>query len=447
MSVRGLFAAGRSRMQGRLVSSVRRVALGATLVALVVYVIACAVADEVVVRHLDSPLDSRLSAQIAGVEASLGGRAPKGILAVPAGGLAERWSLGGSDIDHAPVLVWWLARGASFATGLESGLPHLARASASHPGLADVVIAGRRFRVDVETYAGGTLISGTSEQDSRDDFGTFLLAEVSFAPIVFVTLYGAAWLIGRAAVAPVERARLRQLEFTADASHELRTPLSVIEAEVSLTLAADRSGDDYREVLGRVSEESQRLRSIVDDLLWLARLDALPPIHHADEVDIATIARSCTKRFESLAAVRGQTISCSVTSGSACVSAAPDFIDRLIAVLVDNACRYAPDGGHVEVSVVEARGRVSVVVEDDGPGIAEDERSRIFARFHRASAAHAATTASGGAGLGLAIADAVVGATGGSWSIGSSKLGGARVEVVWERELPRTVHVGARMDQ
>jgi signal transduction histidine kinase len=96
-------------------------------------------------------------------------------------------------------------------------------------------------------------------------------------------------------------------------------------------------------------------------------------------------------------------------------------------VLLDNACKYAPEGGTVAVRVEAEPTRVAVTVEDSGPGIPADQRPRIFDRFRRG------TDAGGGAGLGLAIADAIVKATNGRWRIGDAPLGGARLSVSWPR--------------
>ncbi len=96
----------------------------------------------------------------------------------------------------------------------------------------------------------------------------------------------------------------------------------------------------------------------------------------------------------------------------------PDSVDRLISVLLDNACRYAGTGGSVELGVTVQGGRVVLTVDDSGPGIPEAHRDLIFDRFHRAD------DSPGGTGLGLAIADAVVRNSGGTWSVGTSPLGG-----------------------
>ena len=99
-------------------------------------------------------------------------------------------------------------------------------------------------------------------------------------------------------------------------------------------------------------------------------------------------------------------------------------------MLVDNACKYAPEGGSVDVTVAVEGGRATVTVDDSGPGIPDDERQRIFDRFHRSVST---STEAGGAGLGLAIGDAIVRATGGRWAVGSAPAGGARFSVSWSR--------------
>ena len=117
-------------------------------------------------------------------------------------------------------------------------------------------------------------------------------------------------------------------------------------------------------------------------------------------------------------------------SATSAVLAPAEWLDRLVSVLIDNACRYSNDGGHVEVTVSSVDERVTLTVDDSGPGIPEEERDHVFQRFHRASASP------GGAGLGLSIAHAVVRATGGHSEVGSAPLGGARVIVSWPAHHP-----------
>ena len=121
------------------------------------------------------------------------------------------------------------------------------------------------------------------------------------------------------------------------------------------------------------------------------------------------------------------------------INASSEWLDRLLGVLLDNACKYAPEQGRITVGVAAERNRVRLVVEDSGPGIPSHEQHRIFDRFHRASDVP-------GAGLGLAIADAVVRLTHGRWEIGgSAQLGGASMAVSWAQVLGGRREPAARL--
>jgi len=248
------------------------------------------------------------------------------------------------------------------------------------------------------------------------------------APPVLLLTFGTFFLIGRRAARPIEVARRQQLQFTADASHELRTPLTVIEGEASLALDRPRDAADYRKALEKVAAESRRMRGLVDDLLWLARWETDPDRPDATVVDLGEAALAARDRFWNVAGdKRLQILATAPTGGSALLQAPSDWIERLLGVLVENACRYTPAGGVVRVSVHLQGDRVSLSVEDSGPGIPPAEADRIFDRFHRAS------REPGGAGLGLAIASKVVEETGGKWRVARSELGGALMEVGWRR--------------
>jgi signal transduction histidine kinase len=294
-----------------------------------------------------------------------------------------------------------------------------------HAGSGRATLAGESFDVAVATDGTGSLVAAESLAELVHLRGVLFDVEALAFPVLLAIVFLGSLAIAARAVVPVEEARRRQLAFTADASHELRTPLSVLEAEVSLARSAPRDADHYEDVLSRVAHETARLGRIVEDLLWLARFDAQPPPPRSQPIDLATIAAACRARFDAVARTRGIELTLTEPSRPARVAAPPEWIDRLAGVLVDNACRYAPDGGHVRVVVAAEGGQALLAVEDDGPGIPEEGRAELFDRFHRAS------DAPGGHGLGLAIADSVVRRTGGRWQVGTAALGGARMQVSW----------------
>src|ERR1035438_553768 len=132
-----------------------------------------------------------------------------------------------------------------------------------------------------------------------------------------------------------------------------------------------------------------------------------------------------TNRRSSSATANGR---CRRRTGGA--RSTPEWVAGLAGVLVDTACRYAGPDGQVRIGVEAQGSRVSLVVEDTGPGIGEAERPRLFDRFHRA------TERGTGAGLGLAIGDSIVRSTGGRWHVGDSPLGGAPLSVSWRHSQP-----------
>jgi signal transduction histidine kinase len=258
---------------------------------------------------------------------------------------------------------------------------------------------------------------------------TVILGVLLIAPALLLTVFAGAVVIGRRVAAPIDAARQRQLHFTADASHELRTPLAVIEANASLALARHRDPVWDGHAFEKVDAESKRMRALLDDLLWLARLDATRGVPGAEPVDLGLLAQQAADRFAPIAERKRISLRVDAANG-ATVTAPPDWLDRLVGVLLDNACKYSPEDGVVAIRVTAPEGRVALAVADTGPGIPEGQRDRIFDRFHRA------TDGSDGAGLGLSIADAIVRGTGGRWSVAAAPGGGTEMSVTWPARLP-----------
>ena len=290
------------------------------------------------------------------------------------------------DVDGAPVFLWLVGPGGS-AVRLSIDGPALPAAAAPASGQRRAAQLGpSAFMLRAARSGRSRLVAGESLAEETHIVGVLRDGELLGAPILLLAMFAGSLIIGLRAMSPVEQSRRRQLEFTADASHELRTPLSVISAETSIALSAPRDAADYRSALVRVDGESQRLRRIVEDMLWLARFDSSPPPPTDEPLDLTTIAQECADRFEAVA--RSQSFDISVLPAdpeAAWISAPPEWIDRLAGVLVDNACRYAGPGGTVRISVVPRGNRVSLVVEDSGPGVPEQDRPRLFDRFHRST--------------------------------------------------------------
>ena len=382
-----------------------RTALAAAAVVAVLLVALCSGVDLLVAHNLRSSVESSLSATLSRVSAET----PQRPLEEP-------------DLDE-PVATWRVnAAGAVVDTS--PGAPALPAALAAAGAPRDASIGGTDFLIAGAPVPSGRVVVAESVASVGRAIGTILVAEVVIAPILLAAVFGGALLVGRRATAPLQRARQRELEFTADASHELRTPLSVIEAETSLALSAPHGADARDVTLQRVAAESRVMRRMIDDMLWLARFDASPVRPRAETVDLSASVDVAASRFRAVAAQRGITMEIHAAD-AALVHAPPGWVDRVVGVLVDNACKYAPHGGVVRISAEQAAGKSRLIVEDSGTGIPATARARIFDRFHRE------TSDVHGTGLGLAIGDAVVQATRGQWEIGESSLGGARMTIVW----------------
>jgi signal transduction histidine kinase len=219
-----------------------------------------------------------------------------------------------------------------------------------------------------------------------------------------------------------------QRAFVADASHELRTPLTVIRGQLEVLAAqAEPSGEEVRRVERLVSSEIARITRLVDDLLVLVkaeqtqflRPESIDLPHYVQELwdGVSLIA---DRRFELGPLPHGT------------LTADPDRLAQALRNLIANAIEHTAAGkGLVRLDVApEASGRIRFTLQDDGPGIPEDELERIFDRFHRTD--HARDRASGGAGLGLAIVQAIATAHGGSVRADARAGTGACIEL----ELP-----------
>lgn len=211
-------------------------------------------------------------------------------------------------------------------------------------------------------------------------------------------------------------------------THDLRTPLATIKAGVTSLLEQDAEHDDARrrELLEMVLEETDRLNRLLGNLLDLARIEAgaLAPAKEPTAID--EVVETVLHRMEPrLGSVRVRTQFRDAPE----VAADPVQIDQVVTNLLENAIRFSPDGGEVTVSVAPWKASVQVRVTDRGPGIAPEERGRVFEAFYRGDGGGRS-----GSGLGLAIARAIVLAHGGRIRAEGSPAGGASVVF----ELPAT---------
>jgi len=232
-------------------------------------------------------------------------------------------------------------------------------------------------------------------------------------------------------LARIEASFAQLRRFTADASHELRTPLTAIRAVGEVALQDRRDADHYRDAIGSMLEEVDRLSHLVDSLLVLSRADTGVALGRQG-TGLLDLTRESAALLEILADEKGQRID---VRGDP--SARAD-VDRLILRqalinLIDNAIKYSPRGGSIGIDVRrDPDGRSVIEVSDEGPGIPEAHRSQVFERFYRVDKARSRDE--GGAGLGLSIALWAVKAHGGEIEVSSEEGKGSTFRVVLPAE-------------
>jgi two-component system, OmpR family, heavy metal sensor histidine kinase CusS len=223
-------------------------------------------------------------------------------------------------------------------------------------------------------------------------------------------------------------------QFVADASHELRTPLAVIRTTAELALRRARSPEAYRESLQEIVAESERMTQLVEDLLLLARSDTGSVEMPLAPVDAREVVREVCAEMRGLAELRGIRITEPPGEGTAMISGNRPALHRLFLVLLDNALKYSPAGGDVNITVERKDSLVSIAIEDFGPGISDADLPHIFKRFYRADLARSDV----GHGLGLSLAESIARTHGASIEVRRTEKASTifRVEFTWRDGRP-----------
>lgn len=229
----------------------------------------------------------------------------------------------------------------------------------------------------------------------------------------------------------VQLAFAAQQHFVADAAHELRSPLTALKLQAQ---ALRRAHDDAsREAaIARLNDGIERTIQLVSQLLVLAREEGEPGGAAARQrLDLQELARQAVADVLPQAQARRIDLGL-VTSQPAWVHAQPEAMHILLRNLLDNAVKYSPEGGQVDLSLEANDAGTRLTVEDSGPGISEEESERVFDRFYRAAGSNAT-----GSGLGLAIVKAIAARHGASVRLDrSQRLGGLRVDVQFPPPAP-----------
>jgi heavy metal sensor kinase len=414
-------------------------------------------------RTVDAGLTSRAQSLIAGIDEAGIEVGEEGNLLEPDEAFAQVVAPDGTLLDSSPALKGPLLNAASVS-------------ELTSPTYFDVRVTTVGDPFDARILAapadGAIVIVGASLEQQQAAAQRLLVALLlgGITALLITTAIG--WVVAGAALRPVERMRMEATEITADelgrrlqipstrdelarlgetlndmlarmeqaidrerrfvddASHELRTPLGILRTELELALRKARTPEELESALRSAAEESDRLNSLAEDLLVLARSDRGRLPVHRQNTNVHELVHTVAERFRATADARDVEISVAGENGIR-ANVDPARVSQALGNMIDNAVHHAVRGGSVRVQSTMSPSTLRLSVSDDGPGFPEEFINRAFEPFARADSSRGRP--GGGAGLGLAIVAAVAESHGGRAVAGNNERGGALVAI----EIPQ----------
>lgn len=256
----------------------------------------------------------------------------------------------------------------------------------------------------------GTLFVGEDISEYYHMLKALFIMMLLFCLLFLVITAVVGYFMAGKAMIPIQQAFLRQREFVADASHELRTPISIFQASVEVVESDGNQtlSSFSQQVLADMKGEIRRMTKLVADLLTLARADSGASNIIKEKIELIALAKPIVRSMQPLALAKEITL---LMNGAETLSVMADRerIGQLLVILIDNAIKYTPNGGRIEVAITEdaiPRPMAVISVRDTGIGISEEDKNLIFKRFYRVDKVR--SREQGGVGLGLSIAKWIV---------------------------------------
>lgn len=225
----------------------------------------------------------------------------------------------------------------------------------------------------------------------------------------------------------LETAFKKITQFTADASHELRTPVALMRARAEILLRKSREADEYREALAQILKDLEQTSELIEKLMLLARADSGTEVLQVARLNLLDPLREACNEGKTLADLKQVAFSQQISGDPVWVDGDAQSLHRLFLILIDNAVKYTPEQGRVEVGLAVRNGFAVAEVRDTGIGIGSEDLPRIFERFYRSDRARSREP--GGVGLGLSIARWIAEAHHGSADVESSLGKGSTFKV------------------
>ena len=248
-------------------------------------------------------------------------------------------------------------------------------------------------------------VADMSEENAR--FKSTVSQTLLLLLLSFLALAALVCILSERVFEPIKRILTKQKQFISDASHELKTPVSIISANTDVIAT-----DENRTYTESIKKQVERLNFLVNDLLTLARLDEGNVKVIKETFDLSSEVMQTVLPFDAVAFEKGKTLNCDIDE-NILLDGSKDGIKQIINILLDNAVKYAADGGEIKVSLKKQGVKILLSVYNEGSLIPENDSAKIFERFYRGDSSRARD--SGGNGLGLSIAKSI--ATANKWSI------------------------------
>lgn len=261
----------------------------------------------------------------------------------------------------------------------------------------------RSFPVMIDSATEGYVQVQVSTKHRDDSVHGYIATMAWMAPLVLLALAVGGYAFSGKAVLPVEQSYSALKSFLADAGHELGTPLAIIQASAD-NLSMDIDDEAARDRVDVITRTTERMNRLVGDMSMLAKLKATQFVERRDNVSLDALVRDLVNDFEDL--FEEKKIQIVKKIEPAAIHADAQEIAKVVSNLMQNALRYTDGGGTVTVSVSAKDNKATLIVEDTGVGISQEDLPHIFDRFYRVDKSR--SRAKGGSGLGLAIVQAIV---------------------------------------
>lgn len=274
-------------------------------------------------------------------------------------------------------------------------------------GKTEGIIKSQALKYRTAYESGIYRIAFADTSEARASVKRTIIISVLLTSCGLVILFFISLLLSGLAIRPVKRSWQQQHQFVADASHELKTPLTVILANNNLIQSHRQETVESQEKwLNSTREEAEHMSKLVGDLLFLAKSDGEQSPVVFSEVNLSDTCENAALQFEPVAFEKGLKMDIDIQDGLT-IQGDGTQLGQLIRIFLDNACKYTPEGGKIDVKLTKAGPEIRLSVANTGDPIPADVLPHLFERFYRMDESRTRTSSAGGYGLGLAIAKAI----------------------------------------